>query len=770
MNEHNFHGDLTRPGSAIPVPSGGFALAPGPFGYATNFDSEREAEQSWVSAETLFRYWRVLMRRWRLIAAITGVAILAGLVITLMMPSIFRATVTLQLAREQAKIVNMDGVQPNEAPGTDREFFETQYALLQSRSLADKVVRALNLDGPDSSFGTSGRVGFFDWLSGLVLGGEPEEAPTASELAQRRRGAVDWVLGMVGIEPGRNSQLVAVNVSSTDPALSAKIANALAESFIAANLERRYDASSYARGFLEDRLRELKLKLEETEKELVAYAQSESIVKTDDGQSLTTNDLVTLNQALSGAKAQRIRDEELWKQAEATPGLGLPEILESLTIRTLRTQLAGLSAEYQQKLGLFKPAFPQMLQLKAQINELEQQLNAEAALIKTSIKARFEASAQQEALLSQKVELLKTDMLSLRDRSIRYNILQREVETNKTLYDGLLQRYKEIGIAGGIGASNISIIDRAEVPQSRYSPRISLGLALAAMVGLLGGIAAAFGLEFLDDTLKSPDQAEEKVGIPVVGVIPMIDEDVLTALEDPRSNVAEAYRSLRTALQFSGQAGAPKSLLVTSSQTGEGKSTTAVALAKNFAQLGYRVLLIDADLRRPTLHRIFNAENTAGLSNYLAGTAAMSGILHAPAQNLTFMPCGPTPQDPTELLAGSKMKNLVAYATRHFDMLVLDGPPILELADAPLLASMTEGTLMIVSANHVRHAVVRTRLKRLQQARVKLAGLVLTKFDMRQADSYYYYSDHYASAYEYRRGIDTEPADAPPQKDGRFLS
>ncbi|MFK8252356.1 GumC family protein [Ancylobacter terrae] len=719
--------------------------------YAANLDTNWEKEEGWFNPEVLFRLWRILVRRRRLIAAVVGLALVLGLVVTLIMPSIYRATITLQLARESAKIVNVENVQSDNDGATNREFLETQYALLKSRSLAEKVVQALNLDTDEEFSGKPQKVGFFSWIGGLIFGVPEEEPLSANEITERRIQAAERLQGMMAVTPQRNSQLVDVHVNSASPELASKIANALGESFIAANLERRYDASSYARNFLEDRLAELKLKLEETEKELVNYAQSASIVNTDDNKTLLGSNLESLNDAISKVQTERIKNEELWKQAQGTGGFGLPQILENDTIRDLRTQYARLSAEYQQKLKQFKPAFPQMMQLKAQLDELELQMTAQADLVRSVIQARYEATMQQENMLKERLEALKTDVLAMRDRSIRYNILKREVDTNKTLYEGLLQRYKEIGIAGGIGASNISIIDRAEVPKVRYSPRLKLNLAIAAFLGLMAGVAAAFGLEMFDDTLKSPDQAEEKIGIPVVGVIPLApgNPDLMSVLDDPRSNVSEAYRSLRTALQFSASSGTPKSLLVTSSQPGEGKSTTAVALARNFSQLGFRVLLIDADLRRPSLHKYFDVENAVGISDYLEGSAQLVGILHTPRQNLTFIPCGSVPQEPTELLAGSKMKNLLTYGSKHFDMLILDGPPILELADAPLLASMTEGTLMVVSANHVRHAVVRTRLKRLQQARGRLAGLVLTKFDMREANSYYYYTGYYSSAYEY---------------------
>ncbi len=750
MNDKHFNwAALPPPGPVGDLPAtapGGWVPAGRDFG--PDFGDSREEDGGWLNAEVLFRCWRILVRRRRLIAMTIIATIGLGILVTLLLPSVYRSAVVLQLSRETAKIVNMDGVQPEDSPLANKEFLETQYALLESRSLMEKVVQALNLDGAATE--TENSPGFFRWLASKMGGGE-QQAATVDELSRRRSEAIDKLLSMVDVVPERNSQIVTVYVRSRDPELAAKIANSLAESFISTNLDRRYDATAYARSFLDDRLKELKARLEDSEKELVAYATSESIVTLDNQQSLVSANLASLNADLAKAQSDRIINEQLWKQAENTPGLGLPQIVDSEAIGSIQNRIAELSAEYQQKLTQFKPAFPEMVQLKSQIDELNLQLTAQADLIKASIKARYEASVEQENQLAKQVEQLKSDVLNMRDRSIRYNILQREVDTNKSLYDGLLQRYKEIGIAGGIGASNISIIDRAEVPKQRYSPSIVINLAAATVLGLMLGVGIAFGLELFDDTVRSPELAEEKIGISVLGVIPLVEDgrDALAELEIPRSVIGEAYRSLRTSLQFSRSGGLPKSLLITSSQPGEGKSTTSVALAKSFASVGYRVLLIDADLRRPSLHRIFQSAGKVGLAEYLGGDDRFASQLLEPSPNMTVMPAGATPENPTELLSSPRLHNLIAYASRHFDLIILDGPPILELADAPLLAAQTESTLLVVSANQVRQGVVRTRLRRLQMGRGSVAGMVLTKFDVRSANNAYYYSNYYTGAYNY---------------------
>ncbi|MBS7539993.1 GumC family protein [Ancylobacter lacus] len=722
-------------------------------------EASHEQQSSFLNPEILQRYWRVLRRRTRLILMIVGVFCFLGFVVTLLMPSSYRATVTLQLEPQAAKIVNVEGVQPEMSKSNDKAFYETQYALLESRSLAERVVKSLNLDTSPEFMGSDKKGGVGAVIDAVLGKGDaPAEQMDESQLAQRRRNAVDRLLTMIIVTPERNSQLVDVSVSGRDPAMVARIANAIGENFISSNLDRRFDASSYARRFLEDRLAEVKLKLQESEKELVDYAQSESIVDTNDDRSLVEANLAALNDSLAQAQADRITNEELWKQAEATSGDGLAEVIQNDTVGKLRERLAASQAEYQQKLSQYKPAFPAMVQLKAQIDELQLQLMAQVDLVKSTIKARYEASLSREKLLADQVDKLKSDVLAQRDRSIQYNILRREVQANKTLYEGLLQRFKEVGIAGGVGLSNVSIIDRAEPPRFRYSPKLSLNLIFSAMLGLIAGVGAAFGLEMMDETLKSPDQAEAKVGLQVLGVIPLIDTSasVLDLIDSPRSDVAESYRSLRTAIQFATAGGMPKSLLVTSSQPGEGKTTTTWALAKGFAQLGFKVLLIDVDLRRPSMHRLIGVPNTVGLSDYLSGSKPLGELIQTPFPNLSFISSGSIPEDPTELLAGARMTSLLSFGASHFDIILLDGPPILEIADAPLLASLSEGTLMVVSANMARHTVVRNRLKRLQQARVKVLGVVMTKFDMRNANSYYYYSGYYSGAYDYHPDIEKD--------------
>jgi succinoglycan biosynthesis transport protein ExoP len=699
--------------------------------------AETEAEREELD---LLNYWRILVKRKWTVLATLGLVLAVTLVATLLMTPIYRATATLQIDRDTIKVVDVEGMAPMEG-AADRDFYQTQYELLQSRALARRAVAELGLD--DSRAAKVLPRSAWARVRGWFSGGDAAPATDAEQ-----RALVSAFRAGLTIEPVRNSRLVRVHYDSPDRAFSQRAANVVAEAFIATNLERRFDSSSYAKGYLEDRLQELRLKLEDSERKLVGFAQKEQIVGVGgEGGNLSEQTLGALNAATTKAREERIRAEARWAQAQASRGLVLyGGAGGNSIIGSLQESRAQLMAEYQDKLRLYKPAYPLMQQLKGQIDEIDKQLGAETANIRSAIQAEYLAALRQEQQLQAQMELVKDEVLDLQDRSIQYNIFKREVDTNRQLYDGLLQRYKEIGVAGGVSTNNISVVDRAELG-SKFKPSLGSNLGFAALVGLMLGVLLALAFEYLDDTLKSPEDVEGRLGLGVLGVIPKLKQALtpVQALEDPRSAFAESYRSLRTALQFSTESGVPRCLLVTSATPSEGKSTTAMVLAQNFAQLGKTVLLIDCDLRNPSLHRQFGASNVAGLTNYLVGTATPEEIAQATrADKLTLIPTGPLPPNPAELLLGPRMLSLLTMAVRKYDQVIIDGPPIMGLADAPILANMASGTLLVVEAGQTRIAVARNALKRLFATRSRVVGALLTKYESTQAGygygDYNYYS------------------------------
>lgn len=692
-------------------------------------------------------YWRLALKHRLVILGSLIAAILAGALLTLLMTPIYTANTTLQIEREAVRVFNVDDGQPRETGVQSEEFFQTQYGLLRSRVLAERVIDTLGLASSDT---------FIEAMGGDVP--QAEGATARDQQVARRREVLKLLSDNLNVVPVRGSRLVSVQFDSPDPALSARIANTFATNFIQMNLERKYESSSYAREFLEDRIAQTKARLEEAERGLVAYATAEQLINVSEpdengnAQPLSTQNLVSLNTELAEARATRIAAEEKWRQASSASVMSLPEVFQNPAVQRLTEERARLQAEYQQKTGIFQPDYPEMVQLRARIDELESQINAVTAGIRNSIRGQYQVAANEERSLAAAVEGLKAEVLDVRDRSVQYNILQREVDTSRTLYDGLLQRYKEVGVMAGVSTNNISIVDQAQPPVRPSKPNLLMNLAIAALLGLGLGLVIAFVLDALDQSLATPDAVESKLGIPVLGVIPLLGKDEVpsAALQDSKSPFAESYHSLRTAVQFSTPDGAPRTLLVTSARPAEGKTTTAFAMAQSLAGLGKKVLLIDGDLRNPSMHRSMGVRNDNGMSNLLSGGMTLATVTHpTPKPNLDFIPSGPLPPNPAELWAGDRLRQVLAEAGATYDHIVIDGPPVLGFADAPMLAATVGGTLFVLDAKGARRAQVRGALNRLQMGQSHVLGTVLTKFNPKSSQFGGY---DYAYDYEYGAG------------------
>ncbi len=708
-------------------------------------DPARYAVQGETEDSALSTYVLMLYRRKWLILGLVVAGLLAALLITLNATRLYRATATLEILRESSRVVDQKGVEPPSTVG-GQEFYQTQYGLLRSRALAQDVVRKLRLSqNPALLYGYSG--------SGAPepVAGQP--APTRKMLEEQ---ATSIVQSRLVISPVRGSGLVEVTFSSPDPALSAKVANAVTEAYIASNLSRRFDATSYAREFLERQLATLRDRLEDSERRVVEYANREGLITIQstgaDGeasgeQDLAAVDLGTLNTALSVARADRIA-----ASARATGQGGrsaeLSRSLADPAIASLRQSRADVAAQLARLRIQFKPDYPQVQAMERQLAELDRQLSSQQGLVASSVTADYRAAVERESQLQAQVNALKDDVLNNRSRSIQYNILQREADTNREQYQALLQRYKEVGIAGGVGVNNISIVDRAMVPGGPYTPQPLINLLVGGLLGLIAGCGLALILAQLDETIVSPHDLQSKVGLPLLGSVPRLasDVDIIEELDNRRSTLVEAYNSIQTSLRFSTSHGVPRSLVITSARPAEGKTTTSVAIARNLALFGARTLLVDGDMRNPSIHRSLGLPNTTGLSDALAGSDDLMALVHREEGSpLSVMTAGPLPPNPAELLAGPRLLTVLEGLAQSFDHIIIDGPPVLGLADSPLISSHVEGTIFVVAANETRSKAARIAIRRLLDSRARLLGAVFTKFNATQIGYDYGYSYEYGA-------------------------
>lgn len=714
---------------------------PYPQGAVAGLRSPRPAE----TVPIIRQYLRIALR-WRyVILGAVAACILLGLIVTLLMTPKYTATATIEISRESSQVTNIQGVE-RETSVADQEFYQTQYGLLESRSLSERVATQLRLvDDPKfyERFGVSHKEPAFQMVDGRYA---------ASGRAARQRVAGQVLRDHLDVSPTRLSRLVDIRFTSPDAEFSARVVNAWSDSFIQTNLERKVQATSYGRNLLQRQLAQQKERLDQSQRQLVGYASQERIInlpaqQNGDGstaeRSIVADDLASINAALSQATAERIATEARYHEVGRAGAS--PEALRNQAINSLRQRRAELAADYQRLMTQFEPGYPAARSIQSQINQLDRSITSEERRVSGSLEADYRSAVERERGLQARVEQLKGSYLDLRRRSIQYNIFQQEVDTNRALYEGLLQRFKEIGVAGGVGVNNIAIVDQAEVPQKPSSPRLLINLAIALLAGLGVGALLAFTLEQMDEAIADPAEIERRLGLPLLGSVPKVEGTTpREALLDRKSDLVDAYLAVQTNLAFTTEHGVPRSLSVTSTRPAEGKSTTALALATMLARGGKRVILVDGDMRSPSIHHLGNVVNDRGLSNFLAGQDAIGPLTFEMTDlGITAMAAGPIPPNAAELLTGTRLSVLIERLHEDFDHVVIDSPPVMGLADAPLIANRVEGVVYAVESHGIRSTLVKTALARLASANAHIVGGVLTKFESRKAQYGYGYDYGY---------------------------
>ena len=700
--------------------------APSHFGRTNELGSQSSQFESETGLIDIWRILTALKKWWWLIATTIALAIAFTVLTVFRITPVYMASSVLEIKKKERQIFSGAEV---ESAVFDREFFDTQIELLKSQTLAGSVVDNLNLvSDPD--------------FAGLEGGSRQNlKDQTVRIFSSKLR-----------IAPVGRSRLIRVSFEHTNPRTAALIADAVTDTFISYNLERKYNATSYARDFVEERLKITKDVLEKSERDLVQYASDNKLVTVGSGDGDVTPgylDAIALIKLDSDLTSARTKSNEFKQRYElASANLSTSEVLEASTIITLKKQYVELNSEYLEKLALYKPEYPEMIELKLRIDYLDVQIAEETKqinnLVLSEIKTQYEIAVEAERSLRSRVNILKKNVGDIRDKSIDYNILKREVETNRTQYDALLQRLKEVSISDDIGSNLISLVDHAKIPTTPFKPNKKQSLILAFLLGAMLGSGLVFLLEIIDDRIKSPDDIKNKLKSVVMGVIPKMQakDDIGDFLSDPQSAIAESYASLRTNLQFSGPNGGPKIIHLTSTRSGEGKSVSALGLALRFAGLNEKTLLIDADMRLPT----FTSDDgeSIGLSGLLTSAENTGAhIQNTKYNNLDLLPSGQSVPNPSEILSTYRLKEILDYAREHYDHVVVDSPPVLGLADAPVLASKCDATLLIVECASIRTPAIKATIERLGVSGVKLIGVVMTKYKSPSKGYSNYYQYHY---------------------------
>jgi succinoglycan biosynthesis transport protein ExoP len=706
-------------------------------------------------------YVRVLMKRkWTVLAClftIFSVVAIASLKTT----PVYEASGSIAINKPDSSLGNFNNSPTFNLDYYDPTEIETEVKILQSDLLALQVVKDLNLDRRPEFGGKAAPP------SSLDLAPDPLQADPS-----RTSALIANFRGNLKVTLAPNTKIIEVHFRSADKELAANVVNKLMEDYTENNFKSRFDSTMQAEDWLKNQLVDLKMKVESSQEKLVRYQQEHEILGIDEKQNITTAKLDELNKALTAAESERMNKESVYRLAEsgdadtiasaasgldaAGPGAQSPSaLLESLRAKQADTkiQVAELSTQ-------FGPAYPKVAQLNGQLKEIDAQILSETRKIAGKIRGEYMAALQRENMLHDALEKQKQEENKLNESAIEYSILKRDLESYRQLYEGLMEKMKEAGVSAGLKSNNFRIVDVARVPTGPIEPNIPRNLAFAFILGLSSGVGLAFLLEGLDNTVRTTEQAQMISGLPPLGMIPMGSKTAregasgrrlviamskeaveLVTQVRPQSQMAEAYRALRTSLLLSNLGAPPKVIMITSALPQEGKTTTSINCAIVLAQKGVRVLLIDADLRRPSIHKTLGMGPRSGLSNVLTGSATLQqAITRSPVlPNLWILPAGTPPPNPAELLASANMRDVLEELRGQYDHVVVDTPPTLSVTDAVVLSPRADAIVLVIrSGQTTKHALRRSR-DILAQVNAKVSGVLLNAVDLSSPDYYYYY-------------------------------
>ncbi len=682
---------------------------------------------------------------------------LAAIALTALTPPVYQAVLMLKIDNERAKIVEGQAlVDPIVELSDTGRYLATLSKLTTTRSLAISVMESLSLDKDDN---------FLKSMGASV----PSTSLPAAQRENERREAVVYLLSEnVGMLAPGDSRIVNITFNSRSPALAAAIANAYGDRFLAQNVQQQANANAYATKILRSQVEETRAQLSEAETKAITYAQENNLIDASDAasgadngngngkesggaKSITTASLVAMNSNYNGAKAARIAAEERWRTADAAAGANFPEARENGTLQSL-TQQRGAAVTNLEKLRTHYVATqPDVVEAEANIHALDQQISDCIRTIKLSIKAEYTTALRAEQAIHEQTDALAHDTIEEQRKRVELNLLARDADTSRQQLRDLLTRLNQVTSAADVDNNNMVIVDKAEQPATPVSPNLLKNLLVGILAGIGLGVLAAFVRQVVDDTLHTPEDVEVKLGLPLLGVTPWVGDAIDEELKRPLSGLREAYHSIRTAVDFASGGNHQKVIQVTSSASDEGKSTASLAIAQDFARIGRKVLLVDCDMRRPSLYKHFGiTKETQGLSDVILGLVDYKdACLTDEELGLAFLPMGTIPNNPSPLLSSDALTEFFAARRTEFDVIVIDSPPVIGLADSPLLARHSDSVIFVVEASRAHYGQVKSAIRRMRNHGANVLGAIVSKYDAQTSGYGYQYGYGYGYGYGY---------------------
>lgn len=691
----------------------------------------------------LLDYWRVIKKRRWIVLSVLLVIVTIVTVRMYQLPVVYEATGRIIINPQLPLRVTREKETGADLSSNDAQYLETQQNVLRSRELARRVIEVLQLER------------------------HPEFADITTRVPdpdRRRVLLIDRFLANLKVELVRNTRVVAVTYSAHDPQLAARAVNELFTQYGEYMLEARSDSTRKATEWLQEQLALLRDRAEKAQEELVRYSRENEIVQLSENQTITVERLADLNRRLIEAETDRIRAETLYRLSREGEVDALPPVLADPQVQALNARLAELRQELAQLNVEYQPTHPRVARVREQIAEAERQLALAKRRILANLEAEYKAAVRRESDLRAALERQRAETLRQNERAIELSLRKREVEVTTQLYEGLLEKLNDVKLLSTLTTTNVQVLDKAEVPLRPARPRKLFNIGLSVLIGLVLGVGLALFVEYLDNTVKSAEDVDRLLGLPVLGLVPALESlerkrwsalprvhraraegRPILISQRQRSSFAEAFRTLRTSVLLSHAEHPPRTILFTSSGPGEGKTTTAVNTAISLAQMGARVLLIDGDLRKPGLHKALNVKNHPGLSAYLTRPLEVDAVvLHQPTENLFVIPAGAIPPNPSELLGSAKMRELIAQVSERYDFVLVDSPPA-STPDALVLSALVDGVILIIRCGETPRELVHRAHQALLDVNARIFGVVLNRVDVTQDEySYYYYRYYYA--------------------------